>query len=235
MKILALETASNVASIALATKDAILAEYTINNKKTHSQTLLPMIDEMLNMLEMDIKDVDAIAVSAGPGSYTGLRIASATAKGLAMAIDKPIISIPTIDAMAYGKAGVTGLICPMLDARRGQVFTGVYTFVNGDFQIVKPQMIIEIKDLVPVLNELNEKVYFLGDGVEPNLDYIKQNITAPFEVAPMQVNRQRASFVASLAIEYYEAGNVSEAKDHVPNYLKVTQAEREYEEKKANA
>ena len=112
--------------------DRTIAEYTVDYKKTHSQTLLPMISEMMEMVEMDIASVDAIAVSGGPGSFTGLRIGSATAKGLGLALNKPLVHVPTVDALAYSVYGCQDIICPIMDARRNQVYTGVYTFAPKD-------------------------------------------------------------------------------------------------------
>ena len=111
MRILGIESASLVASVAIVTDDVITAEYTVNLKKTHSQTLLPMIDEIVKMLEVPLESIDAIAVSGGPGSFTGLRIGSATAKGLGLALGKPLIHVPTMDAMGYCLYGASALIC----------------------------------------------------------------------------------------------------------------------------
>lgn len=120
MRILGIESSSMVASVAVVTDGVTTAEYTVNFKKTHSQTLLPMIDEVARMLELELSSVDAIAVSGGPGSFTGLRIGSATAKGLGLALDKPLIHVPTVDAMAYNLYGAAALICPIMDARRNR-------------------------------------------------------------------------------------------------------------------
>ncbi len=136
MIILGIESSSLVASVALVADGAVLAEYTVNFKKTHSQTLLPMIDQMVQMLELDLGLVDAIAVSGGPGSFTGLRIGSATAKGLGLALDKPLIHVPTLDAMAYNLFGAASLLCPMMDARRNQVYTGLYHY-RRELEVVK--------------------------------------------------------------------------------------------------
>ena len=136
MRILALDSSGLVASVAIASEDVIIAEYTINYKKTHSQTLLPMLDEIVKMVNLDLSEVDAIAVTAGPGSFTGLRIGSATAKGLGLALDKPIISVPTVDCLAYNLYGTDKMICPIMDARRDQVYTGLYEFVNNDFMVI---------------------------------------------------------------------------------------------------
>lgn len=128
MKIIALDSSGLVASVALLEDDILVAEYTTNFKKTHSQTLLPMLDEIVKMTEWNAAEVDAIAVAGGPGSFTGLRIGSATAKGLGLAWKKPVISVPTVDALAYNLYGTESYICPLMDARRNQVYTGVYTF-----------------------------------------------------------------------------------------------------------
>ena len=130
MLIIGIESSALVASVALMEDDRLVAEYTMNNKKTHSQTLLPMLDEIVRAAEADLKDVDAIAISRGPGSFTGLRIGSATAKGLGLALDKPLVEVPTLDAMAYNLYGVCdGVICPIMDARRQEVYSGIYEFV----------------------------------------------------------------------------------------------------------
>ena len=128
MRILALESSGLVASVAVVDgaldgKDAqTIAEYTVNYKKTHSQTLLPMLDEVVKMTELSLESIDAIAVAAGPGSFTGLRIGSATAKGLGLALDKPLIPVPTLEGLAYNLCGTDGIVCPIMDARRSQVY-----------------------------------------------------------------------------------------------------------------
>lgn len=126
MRILGIESSSLVASTAIYEDGITMAEYTVDFKMTHSQTLLPMIDEMVKLVGIDLNTIDAIAVSGGPGSYTGLRIGSATAKGLGLALEKPLVHVPTMDAMAYNLYGTSALICPVMDARRGQVYTGLY-------------------------------------------------------------------------------------------------------------
>ena len=130
MKILGVESSGMVGSVAVVEDGVTKAEYTVNNKKTHSQTLLPMLDDVSKMLGEDLSDVDAIAVSAGPGSFTGLRIGSASAKGLALAWNKPIVAVPTVDGLAYNMWGHDRLVCPIMDARRGQTYTGLYEFVS---------------------------------------------------------------------------------------------------------
>ena len=124
MKILALDSSGLVASVALVEDDILVAEYTMNYKKTHSQTLLPMLDEIKKAVNLDLESIDAIAVAAGPGSFTGLRIGSATAKGLGLALQKPLIGVPTVEALAYNLYDTDRdtVICPMMDARRNQIY-----------------------------------------------------------------------------------------------------------------
>ena len=141
MKIAAIDSSGLVASAAILQDDLILAEYTLCYKKTHSQTLMPMLEEICRMTELDLQSLDAIAVSKGPGSFTGLRIGSATAKGLGLALGKPVIGVPTVDALACNLFGVQDLICPIMDARRNQVYTGLYTFENDSLSVIFPLLL----------------------------------------------------------------------------------------------
>ena len=141
MKILALDSSGLVASVAIVSDDDLIGEYTVNYKKTHSQTLLPMLDEVAKMVELDLSTIDVIAVSAGPGSFTGLRIGSATAKGLALALNKEIVSVPTVDALAYNMWGCRDLVCPLMDARRNQAYTGLYGFSDGKMDTLIKQCV----------------------------------------------------------------------------------------------
>lgn len=232
MKILAIDSSSLVASVAVVEDDIMVAEYTINHKKTHSQTLLPMIDEISKMAEIDLSDIDAIAVSGGPGSFTGLRIGSATAKGLGMVWQKPIVHVPTVDAMAYNLYAADKLICPMMDARRNQTYTGLYEFIEGEFKIVMEQCAIAVEELVDKINQLGKEVIFLGDGVPVFKDILKEKLTVNFTFAPAHNNRQRAGAVAVLGGEYFAKGKYETAMEHGPNYLRQSQAEREAKEKR---
>ena len=233
MKILAIDSSSLVASVAVVEEDIMLAEYTINFKKTHSQTLLPMIKDITDMIELDLATVDAIAVSAGPGSFTGLRIGSATAKGLGLALNKPVIPVPTTAGMAYNFCGMSDdtYVCPIMDARRGQVYTGLYTFKDEEFITVWPQEAADIHDLVSRLNTLGKKVIFVGDGVPVFKDIITTESTVPVVFAPAHLNRQRAGALGVLGAKLYAQGIVETAAEHKPDYLRKSQAERELAEK----
>ena len=231
IKILALDSSGLVASAAVVCGDELIAEYTINYKKTHSQTLLPMLDEIKKMIELDLESIDAIAVAAGPGSFTGLRIGSATAKGLGMALGKPLIGVPTVDGLAYNLYGTDKIICPIMDARRSQVYTGIYTFERGEekytLKILKEQCAVPMEEMISELNGLGREVVFLGDGVPVFKEMIAEKINVPYSFAPAHMNRQRAAGVAVLAAEYYAQGKIQTAADHEPEYLRMSQAERE--------
>lgn len=227
MKILAIDSSGIVASAAVVEDDNLLGEYTINHKKTHSQTLLPMIDEVVKMLELDLNTIDAVAVAGGPGSFTGLRIGSATAKGLGMALNKPLIQIPTVDGLAYNLAGCGTLVCPLMDARRSQVYTGLYEFEDYQMRTVMEQCAAGIDEIVTRINEQGRAVTFLGDGVAVSASYIKEHCKVPYTFAPAHLNKQRASASAVLAMEYYRAGKIQTAASHRPEYLRMSQAERE--------
>lgn len=236
MKILGIDGSGLVASVAIVEDDNLVGEYTTGYKKTHSQTLLPMLDELSKMVELDLNSIDAIAVSAGPGSFTGLRIASATAKGMGLSLGCPIISVPTVDSIAFNLWGQSGIICPIMDARRGQVYTGLYSFSqDGTFNILKAQCAVDFHDIADAINERGEAVTFLGDGVPVFKELIAELIKVPYRFAPANLNRQHASSVAALGEIYYKNGECEPAADHRPEYLRLSQAERERMEKEGKA
>ena len=233
MKILGLDSSGIVASVAIVEDDVLIAEYTVNYKKTHSQTLLPMLDEIAKMTELDLNSIDAIAVAAGPGSFTGLRIGSATAKGLGLALKKPLIAIPTVEGLAYNLYDISGLICPIMDARRKQVYTGIYRFTDHQLKVVEDQMAVPMETVIEKLNQYGEAVTFLGDGVPVFHELIAEKMTVPYSFAPAHVNKQSAAAVAALGEIYYRQGKTETAMEHVPDYLRVSQAERERAEREA--
>lgn len=227
MKILALDSSGLVASAAVMEDDTLLAEFTMNYKKTHSQTLLPMLDEIAQMIELDLATIDAIAVAGGPGSFTGLRIGSATAKGLGLALKKPLISVPTVDGLAYNLCGTDRIVCPLMDARRNQVYTGIYEFAGTELKVLGQQMAVDIAQIAEKLNALGRSVLFLGDGCPVYKDKLAELMQVPYEFAPAHLNRQRAGAVAALAMTYVAQGRMESAAEHQPDYLRLSQAERE--------
>lgn len=245
MKVLAIDSSGMTATVAVVEDTQTIAEYTVNFKKTHSQTLLPMIDTMGKMIELDLKTIDAIAVAGGPGSFTGLRIGSATAKGLGLALEKPLIHVPTVDGLAYNLYGCQDIICPIMDARRKQVYTGMYTFARRELEgskqtelvldVLEAQNASPIDELIERLNIHGRQVVFLGDGVPVYQDVIREKMRVPFSFAPASANRQRAAVVGALGIQYYKEGKFETAMEHQPDYLRVSQAERERAEKERKA
>ncbi len=230
MKILALDTTGLVASAALADENKTIAEFTLNHKITHSQTLMPLIEHIRDMTELDLKTIDYIACACGPGSFTGLRIGAAAAKGLAHGLDKKIIPIPTLDGLAYNMYGCDRLIVPIMDARRGQVYTSIYSCGEG-FERVAEYMACDIKELLSHVAALDESAVFLGDGVPVFRDEIKA-YSPDFSFAPVSANMQRAACIAALALE--RVNMAVKPNDLEIMYLRKSQAERELEEKNAN-
>ncbi len=231
MKILAIDSSGQTASVALAEDNKLIAEYTLNFKMTHSQTLMPMLEEIRDRIGLDLSAIDYLAVSEGPGSFTGLRIGAATVKGLGLALGKDVAAVPTLEALAANVSIYPGLICPMMDARRGQVYGAVYRFENGKPVVVKEQSALDAKELCASLNELGEPVILLGDGVTANVSAIEETLKVAYTCAPMTLNLQRAGSVALRAFDYVAEGKVQTAMEHKPEYLRVSSAERERAER----
>ena len=233
MKILGIDSSGLVASAAIADEKNIIAEFTVNNKQTHSQTLLPMIEKVVDMSGIELEQIDAIAIAAGPGSFTGLRIGSATAKGIGLALKKPIVSVPTLEGIAYRVSVFDGLICPIMDARRGQVYTGIYKADGDGLTCLSEQKAVDIHDILKELED-DEKVIFLGDGVEVHRETIENELKNEFVFAPVHLSKQSAAAVAVLGSIYFEQGKAESADEHKPIYLRKSQAEREREERLKN-
>lgn len=233
MKVLGIDSSGMTATVALIEDDKLIAEFTVNNKRTHSETLMPMIDKVLTASETDIRDVELLAIAAGPGSFTGLRIGAATVKGLGMSLDVPVAAIPTCEGLAMNLSGTDRLVCPLMDARRNQVYTGLYR-VSGDMpEAVIEQTACDISEIVDKVNEAGEKVIFLGDGAAIFKEYIESNIRVEFSFANANASLQRGASIASLGLLYQKAGKTVSVDEFTPVYLRPSQAERVREEKKA--
>lgn len=231
MKVLAVDTSSIVASVAVLDDNKLIGEYTVNHKRTHSETLLPMIKELLNACELKTKDIDIFAASIGPGSFTGLRIGVATIKALAHSVDKPVVGIPTIDALAYNLNYCSNLIVPIMDARRDRVYTGMYKWSDNKFEVIKAQDVIEIETLLDELQDREEAIIFNGDGCDVYREIITKKLDSKAVFAPSCVNMPKASSVAQLAFKKAQKNELQSYYDLVPEYLRKSQAEREYEKK----
>ena len=232
MKVLGIESSAITASVAIMSDECMLAEYTINYKKTHSETLLPMIDEICKMTNTSPDELDVIAVSVGPGSFTGLRIGAATGKGIALALDKKMVSVPTLNAMAYNLYGDKRLICPIMDAKRSHLYAGMFAFEEDALVNVMDTCLISYEDLAKKCNELGREVVFIGDGVCVCRDFLNDNLKCGYVFAPAHISSQRASSVALLGMEMAKRGEFTDDSLLKPDYLRPSQAERELEKKK---
>ncbi len=226
MKIIGIDSSGLVAGVAVYSDGIITAEYTTNYKKTHSQTLLPMLEEIQKMTDLDLSDIDAIAVASGPGSYTGLRIGSATAKGMGLALDIPIIEVPTLEGLAYNLWGTSAFVCPIMDARRKQVYTGIYEF-EPELSPVLAGCAMQLDELIEQINSFGSEVIFLGDGVPVYREILEEKLEVPYKFAPPHRMYQSAASVATLGAEYFKKGVYVSADDHAPGYYRKSQAENE--------
>jgi tRNA threonylcarbamoyladenosine biosynthesis protein TsaB len=231
LKVLAVDTSSLAATVAIMDDSTLLGEYTIIHKKTHSQKIMPMINELMNTIEIKPSDIDIYAASSGPGSFTGLRIGITTIKAMAYAVNKPVVSVPTLDALAYNIPMTESLVCPMMDARNNQVYTALYKKEGLKQSKITEYMGISIEELVKLVKGKNHKVVFVGDAVKIHKEYFKRELEEKCEFAPGHLMLQRAASVAQLAFVRANEGMTESCFDMVPFYLRKSQAEREYEKK----
>jgi tRNA threonylcarbamoyladenosine biosynthesis protein TsaB len=221
MNILALDTSAAAASVAIVREGRLICECYLNRGLTHSQVLMQLLDNALSAADLHIQEVGAIACSVGPGSFTGVRIGVATARGLTSALGVRAVGINTLDALGYNAAGFAGRVCPMMDARRGQVYCAVYE--NGDFS--QPAMEYDALSLEEAVLRAGAAV-FVGDAAHIYRDRILA-IQKEARFLPEGHNLQRASSVAALAALRLERGEGGSADSLVPFYLRRPQAERE--------
>ena len=226
MKILAIDTSSTVAAVAVSEDGVLLGEYTVNHGLTHSQRLLPMVEELLGSLSMKISEIDLFACSTGPGSFTGLRIGIATVKGFAFAENKPCVSVSGLEAMAYNHLYTDYIICPLMDARAGQVYNALYKRTRGGIKTLTPPRAVEIDKVIEELSAMKDKVLFLGDGVAPNLEKIKK-LGSRSVLGAFNNNMQRAASIALAAEIKAKNGEILTCDRLEAEYLRKSQAERE--------
>ena len=228
MRILAVDTSSSVATAAVVDGEKLVAEEILNNKLTHSQTIMPMIDAVLAKSELEATDIDVFAAVTGPGSFTGLRIGVSAIKALAHAFNKPCVAVSTLEAMAYNFAFSDKLICPIMDARRGEVYNAIYRFDGNELQEVRGARAITLEECLEDVKQLGEQTIFLGDGLPVFRDRIDEVLGDMALFAPANLNAQMAASAAVAAknkeqIEYSRLA---------PVYLRKSQAERERENRK---
>lgn len=230
MLVLSVDSSYSTATCALIKDDKILAEINLNDKKQHSVILMRLIDSILKEYEIDINDIDAFIISRGPGSFTGLRIGMATLKGLAFASKKPLISVSTLDALAYNSISFQGIICPIMDALRDNIYTCLYKNENNNLIPLIKEQCLNINELVTILKEQTLPIIFVGDGVAKHKEFLQENIPNSF-FAPNHSNFPKASSVGELGIKKINDGVIENIDSINPIYLRKSQAEREYEKR----
>lgn len=226
MRTLAVETASLTASCAVVEDGRVLGELTTSHAKTHSQQLVPMIESLLNLLDLKASQIDLFAASIGPGSFTGLRIGIVTIKGMAYALKKPVCGVPTLDALAYSVNDFNGVICPMMDARNNQVYTAAYRKNNGEFRRITDYYAIPVTQLADMLADYREKTMILGDGAPLHYLFIQDTVKYPVYQADKALYLPRAACSALLAEAQAQQGTVISPFQLEPLYLRKSQAER---------
>ena len=226
MKILAFETSAKAASVALTDGGKLLAESYQNTGMTHSQTLMVMAQDLLKTCGLSPKDVDAVAVAAGPGSFTGVRIGVAAAKGFAWGGELPCYGVSTLEAMARSQGVWQGYIVPAMDARRSQVYTAIFHAEKGILSRVEEDMAISLQELGEKIKNFEEPVFLVGDGAQLCYNTLLEEVPA-LVLPPEHRMHQRAAGVALAAQVMADAGDPGNGAELTPNYLRLSQAERE--------
>ena len=225
MNILALDTSSRAASCAILRDGALAGEFFINIGLTHSQTAMPMVEKLLSQTMTDLSEIDLFAVCTGPGSFTGLRIGISCVKGMAMAGDKPCAGVSTLMVLAGGVCVFKGYICPVMDARRGQVYTSLFESSGGRLNRLREDEAISISQLGEILAELPSRVMLVGDGAQICMEQLSG--IKSLQTAPERFLYQRASALAVVAYDMAKRGELTTAAGLSPSYLRLPQAERE--------
>lgn len=231
--LLAIDTATLVSSVALAGPEKIVAELTINNKKTHSELLMPHIEQLLTMAQIDKTGITAIAVSVGPGSFTGLRIGLATAKALAYAWQVPLVAVPTLAAQAYSCPAPGVWLCPLLDAQKGNVYQALYCWESGQLQEVQSPQVIHHQDVIAQLLQAKQPVLLLGEGALLFAQAIGE-AGRPLYLAPPHVITSRAATVALLGQDMLAQGTCHDPMTLEPLYIRRSEAEVLWEQRQGN-
>ncbi len=226
MLILAFESSARPASVALLRDGCLLSQYSQCSALTHSRTLLPMAEDMLKNAELTIGDVDLFAVAHGPGSFTGVRIGVSTVKGLAWAANKPCVGVSTLEAMAWHGLAAGGVVCPVMDARRSQVYNALFEIRDGRPVRLCEDRPIALEELAPQLKELDRPAFLVGDGAAITAKYL-ESAGIPFRTAPENLVWQSAWGVAMAASDK----TPGTADSLLPVYLRLSQAERERQER----
>ena len=226
MRILAFESSAKAASVAVLADGKLLGEYYQNSGQTHSRTLMKMAEDLLGNCDLTVKDVDAVAVAAGPGSFTGVRIGVAAAKGFCWGRELPCYGVSTLEAMAYFASAYDAVIVPAMDARRSQVYTAAFDVSGGTVQRLMEDSAISVEALGRFLETVEKTKILVGDGAELCYNVLSGS-RADLRLAPEHLRMQHASGVALAALRQMECGASADAGSLTPTYLRLSQAERE--------
>ncbi len=229
MRILAIDTATQVESVALISEEELIAEYTFNCPVTHTKLLVGTMELLLRNSNLTINDIDGLAVSLGPGSFTGLRIGVSTVKGLALASGKPVVGVPTLDALAFNLPFARNLICPIIDAKKGEVYTALYRMdeIKGLIKVTENLVI----DPMSLLNRIHEPVIFTGDGVKIYGMLINETLGGLATFAPAQVSTVHAASVAYLGLSKFKQSIIEDPASLTPIYIRLSEAEMKWRER----
>ncbi len=232
MKILSADTSGAVASVAVLDEENLLGQYSINHKKTHSQKLMPMMDQLLKNLELKPDDIDIYSAAIGPGSFTGLRIGIATIKGIAQALNKPVIGVPTLEGLAFNVCGSSRMICPIIDARNDFVYSALYSFEenSSNLKVHVDCQAFHINHLLDIIDE-KQSTIFLGDAVYKFESIIRQKLGNKASFAASHMLLQSAGSVGLAAYRRYLSGQTQSYINILPMYIRAPQAERMFKEK----
>ncbi len=226
MRILAIDSSATAASVALVEDGKVMGEFYINTHLTHSQTLMPMIDNVLKCTRTELSEVDLFAVSAGPGSFTGIRIGVASLKGLAMAKNKPCVGVSTLEAMAFNLEHLDGIICSVMDARCQQVYNAIFSVHDSCMERMTADRALSIEDLAKECENYSKPLFLVGDGAK--LCYNNERFKNLNAILPLEpLIYQRACGVAKSALAAFERGEAVTPAALMPIYLRLPQAERE--------
>lgn len=231
MLIFGIDTCCMAATAGIVEDGRLVAQTVVNRGKTHSQIMMPAVEEMFKIAQISPKDIDCFAAAVGPGSFTGVRIGVATAKALAQGVNKPCAAVSTLEALAVQNCMFDGILAPILDARRDQVYTALFKSKKGELERLCPDCAMALDDLVAKLLEMDEPVLFMGDGIFPFGDTVREKLGDRAYIAPCTTNMNLGGSVALLGEQMFKAGKTVTYGELVPSYVRLSQAERDLLEK----
>jgi tRNA threonylcarbamoyladenosine biosynthesis protein TsaB len=224
MKVLGIDTSTSCGSLGIINDDAVVAEYALFRDETHSTRLIPAIQNLLKEARLDLDEIDGIAVSLGPGSFTGLRVGLSAVKGLALAAERPVVGVPTLNALASNLPFTHYQICPLVDARKGEVYTALYKDgEGGQVEQLTPYQVVAPLDLLEKIPP--QETIFLGDGVEAYGELIEERFGANALFAPPHLRFLRGSTVAEIGLQRFKRGEQDDISSLVPIYVRPSDAE----------